>query len=507
MVLSAFEKKKFVLIIGDDGAILAFFNGLKVEKRLFAPSPALGDRKDINDLISRSPNIPVYVLIDTMEQSYTKQTLPAVSALAINKLVKKRLERDFASTDIKGALLFERDKTGRHDWIYMFASTPVTPAVGEWMDFIASLENKFAGIFMLPVETETFARRLNKHLKKEEIPQWQFIITHNKTGGFRQILLQKGRVVFTRLIRHGKDNLPDIIAGNIEQEILNTIDYMRRLSLNDDEEVDVIVIASKEIKKSLANTTIRGREIRSLTPYDAAKAINMEKTSSEDDKFADIILAASFIKSKPILRLENPYMKDANTLLAIQSASAIAMVSVTPVLVIYLGFLIFSIYNSNSQLQKSENEKASIEREWKDARKTDQYNIDDANKITDFASLNKELLHVVSPLEIINDLGAAQESHATTRSLSWTYTKPQGQPHGSVQAIINLEFFNSGNNIEDLFRNFDIFTTAIKTKFTNYNIEMSELPSQVTFDNKSEPIPVQLKAITKPADGAQPNNG
>jgi hypothetical protein len=493
-VLPFLEKKKFILIIGDDGAILVLVNKNKVEKRLFAVSPSLSDRREFHAVLTKYPLVPIFVLLDTMEQSYTKQTLPAVGALAISKLVKKRLDRDFAASDIKGAILLGRDETGRRDWIYMFASAPVTPVIADWMAYVSSLENKFTGIYMLPVEMETFVKSFQKTAfkDKKETSNWQFLLTHNKTGGFRQVILQNGKVIFTRLIRPGKDVVPDIVAGNIEQEILNTVDYMRRLSFGEEDHMDVIAILSAEIKRSMANTKIRGKEIAIFTPYEAANALGMKDIVGEEDKFADLVLAVNFANSTSILKLEDPAMKMVNALLTFNALSTVAMMAIAPIFVIYIGYMIFSIISVSRQIKTVEDDKANIEKKWKDARKTDLYSIDDSNKIADVVSLHKKLSMGISPLDIVVKAGVSQRDYAMTKSFNWSYEKTADNKQ-KESAVFNEEFSNTGASPEELFRNYDIYRANLKKELVGYTVDISELPQTITFEDKNKVIPVQIK--------------
>jgi hypothetical protein len=501
MTLPFLEKKKFILVIGDDGAILSLIDQNKVEKRLFALSAALSDRREFHSLLTKYPTIPIYVMLDTMEQSYTKQTLPAVGSMAIGKLVKKRLDRDFAASDIKGAIHLGRDETGRKDWIYMFASAPITPSIAEWIDYIALLENKFTGIYMLPIEMENFVKNFRKTaaFEKKEVPQWQFLLTNNKTGGFRQIILHHGKVIFTRLIRPGKDVMPDIVAGNIEQEILNTIDYMRRLSFSDEDDIEIIAIVSSELKKSLTNTKIRNQAINIFTPFETANALGLKDVVGNEDKFADLVIAANFANSNAILKLESPKMSKVNALLTFNVLSTTAMMAIAPIMMLYMGYITFEIIRTNSAIGKLEDEKAGIERKWKDARKTDEYSIDDSNKIADAISLHKKLAKTISPLDLIAKSCATERNYALTKSLTWTYDKQQavavGQepPKQIEKAVLNFDFLGAGQSPEELFKNFDIFRAGLKKELAGYKVEITDLPDTITFDDKTKLIPIQVK--------------
>ena len=507
------KKKKFILMIGDDGAILILINKDKVERRLFTKSASLSDRREFNALFLKHPEVPIVLSIDTMEQSYTKQTLPAVSSFAIGKLVKKRLDRDFAASDIKGAVLLGRDTEGRKDWMYLFVSSPLTSNVSEWVDYVLSLDNRFEGIYMLPIEFENLAKALNKKLlkPKEKPKDWQFILTSNKTGGYRQVILYKEKVIFTRLIRAGKDTIIDIVAGNIEQEVLNTIDYIRRLGFKDDSEISIYAVLPKEIKKSMSDAKINGNSISIYTPYEMADLLGLKGVVNEEDKFSDVVLAANFARSKPVLHLDNPKMKSINSILMFSKVvNSITMLTV-PALTIFAGYLTYKIFSLDGDIKSLENRKVTIEKKWKDAQKRDEYDIDEANKINNVYIMHKKLSDSPTPLGIIEQVIVPNTNHALTESFTWGYVKGSDNNYGTSSAVENakfdLKFTNVGNSVDDLFKNFEQFNKSLKEVSEGYDVELSELPKTITFEDNKRVIPVKLKLKTSSGNNNNNNDG
>src|SRR4051812_47909467 len=110
---SGSRSSKFVLFAGDEGAILIHMQGSSVLKRLFAPNPEPDSTKAFRDLLAAAPQVPLFMLVDMIDQSYVRHDLPPVSALSINRLVKRRLDRDFGVDDLKGAVRLGREKGGR----------------------------------------------------------------------------------------------------------------------------------------------------------------------------------------------------------------------------------------------------------------------------------------------------------------------------------------------------------------------------------------------------------
>lgn len=520
--------QKFVLMVGDDAAVLVLVEGTTVKQRLFAKSAAISDRRDISALFAKYPKVPVYVIIDTMEQTFTEQTLPAVSSLAVGGLVQKRLDRDFAKSDIKGAILLGRDKDGRKDWIYLFASTPMTTNISDWIDYVTSLGNKFVGIYMMPVEMQAFAVNYKKskskkskkdnentqEIKKETTSEdgekkkianrWQFFVTHNKTGGFRQTVLKNDKVIFTRLIKAGKDTLPDIIAGNIEQEIINTIDYLRRLSFEEQDELEIVAILGADLKASMKGTNVRDGSLSIYTPLELAQKFGYKSAVMPDDKFADILLAVSFLNSKNIMHLDTQKIRKVNSLLAVGLVLKIIVMIGCPSLLLMSGKTAYDIIVVNQEIDKIENEKGQIDRQWREANKSLEYNIDDAQKISNAVQLYKALTaKFISPYDIIAKLAGLQKNQALTKSFSWSYIQKASSTDGStsedmvLNVLINMDFYNRGRGVEDLLRNYDSFTKSMINGFTDYAVEVSKLPEKLDLNDQRSDIPVQIKIDQK----------
>ena len=502
--------KKIIVTIGEDGLILTLVGNKKTIARVFASSPAISDRREVHSLLLKNPSVPIYVLLDSIEQTYTKQTLPAVSPLAIGKLVKKRLERDFAKTDIKGAIPLGRDDKGRKDWLYTFVSTPPTPAILEWLEYFSSLQNDVAGIYLLPLEFQNIAKDINKVLFKGDVEsrKWQVIVTFNKTGGFRQVVLQDGKVVFTRLIRMGNETMPDIIAGNVEQEIINTIDYLRRLGFSDDHGMNIILIVSSELKASLETTKIRGKPLLLFTPFDLAKELGYESAVSKTDKFADILLSFMFSGHRHVLKLQNPKAKSLDRVFLAQKYSSVAMMVIVPMIIIYSIMNIADIIGIKGDISKLEIKKSQTEKEWSEVKNTGEYDIDEAKKIVDVSLLvNKLKEENKNPLDILEKFITSDIKHTKLESFNWNYVKNysvEGK-EGQLSAIFNLKFIVEGSNLDQMFSSYDILVKRTNGSFKEFDISLSKLPETLTFDSAVSSLPMQLKLNSKDEEDNKKN--
>ena len=301
-------KSRFVLIIGDEGGILVYMQGVKVVRRLFAPSPQPSHTEAMIDLIQSNPSVPVYVLADVIDQQYVRQTFPPVSQFSVGGLVKRRLGRDFQAEDLKGSILLGRDKGGRKEWNYLLVALGKTPLVSAWIDLLVELPNEFVGVYLAPIEATNYLAMLHKAKGNLNPQSWQLMVSHNKVSGFRQMVAQDGKLVFTRVSQAIDDGIPAVIAGNIEQEILNTLEYLRRLGFQDNVKLDATVIVAQDVKDLLDMKRFGFSTNYVLSPLDIADALGLEQAALSADRFGDVVMASAFgVAKKRVLRFSTVY--------------------------------------------------------------------------------------------------------------------------------------------------------------------------------------------------------
>jgi len=298
---------RFVLLIGDEGTILIHMKGNSVLSRQFVPDASEGNLQQLRETIAKDKQAPITMIIDSVDQSFIQQTLPPVSPLFVQKLIKRRLDRDFKPEDIKGAIMLGRDKLGRKDWNFLMVSIEKSPQLVLWLDFVMTFENRFRGIVLLSVEAAIFIRNLEKALgsaKGDANAEWKILVSHNKVGGFRQIILRNGKLIFTRLALPVGAPTPEIIAGNIEQEMMSTIEYLKRFGYNARNGLDVYIIASQDVCNVIDQKRFDTQNFYAFSPHTMAQYLGIRNATQPTDQFGDVVLAAAVgMIRKNILKL------------------------------------------------------------------------------------------------------------------------------------------------------------------------------------------------------------
>lgn len=516
---------KFVLIVGDEGAILTYFQAGKVIRRLFAPSSSYTDTRGLLECLEADPKAPIYMLVDVMDQSYVQQTLPPVSSLSINNLIKRKMERDFAAEDLKGALQIGREKEGRKDWKYLFVTLSHSPQLQSWIDLVIDLPNHFKGIYLVPVEAENFVHQLRQKITGKKVkkgkaeagePRWQLIVTHNKVGGFRQVVLNDGKLIFARLAQPIGDSKPDVIAGSIEQEVSVTVEYLKRLGYGEDQGLEFFAIVADGIKSHIDPANIQATAAYLLSPHETAELLGMEQVTEPTDQFADVLLSAAFVRAKGhLLKLETEQSQHLNKLYAANmGVKAVGVLGVMAALGA-IGFYGIKIPTWKDELDSIQSKTRSAEIRLADVLEKEKENLpEDLERITDLVDMHQLLTNLgESPLTALQRFKRfLQGKNAFVANITWrnedtllsgggSGTQPgrgrggapaQAEQPPKVTFNVALDVYETGRGTKDFNQYItNEFTPQLEAAFPDYDVL---LETRLPGDQADEEIRIGLDA-------------
>lgn len=499
----------FVLIIGDDGAILVFMQGSTVVRRLFAPSPRPDHTASMVELMQSNPGVPISVLADVIDQQYVRHSFPPVSSFSVNNLVKRRMERDFQAEDLTGMLRLGRDKAGRREWNYLLIALANTPLIQQWMELIVELPNELKGIYLTPLEAQNYIPALKKAASMNTALPWQLLITHNKVSGFRQVVLREGKLVFTRVTQAIDDGVAAVIAGNIEQEIISTLEYLRRLGFQDNESLELIVIAAQEVKESLDLNRFRVGAAQMLTPLDVADMLDLQQAALSADRFGDVVMASWFATAKKrALKFNTAY----GTKLA-QFYSATRGLKIVGALLV-AGLVCASLLNIkdtiliSSDASDIEQQRVPQRAEMTKLQKSlDSLDEDVAFKSAVVTVNDAFLKNAPSPLDFISKLALHLNSTFRVKAVTWAATAPAATTpgQGGMGGVANpnaaspldvkvvVDIYGQFQDVEALSNATDTFIDGLRSLMGDYTIT-AEPYSWIKGSNNSMEISFDQKA-------------
>ncbi len=489
---SGARAQQFILFVGDEGAILIYMEGMTVVRRLFAPTAMPEHTRSMVELMAQHPKAPISMLFDVIDQQYIRQTFPPVSALSVEGLVKRRLDRDFPAEDLRGSLRLGREDTTRKDWIYLLISLANTANFQQWIDLVVERPNRLLGVYLLPVECQSFIPILSGVIpNKVNSAGWQMLISHHKVSGFRIVVLNQGKLAFTRVSQAVGEDIPAVLAGNIEQEIQNTIEYIRRLGYSESMGLEVFAVLASEVRDSIDTKRINASAINLLSPVDVAEALGLKQAALAADRFGDVVMACGFaLTKKPSLALYPAYAKKLDQLFKAKIGARIAASIITSLLLFLTGAAVISGFGASSE------GKAALASLAKDTPTLDLLKKEadglgkEINFKNDVAAFYKHVKPSdISPLSALNDVAQLKRPQVSISEWEWStptvvpnadgtsptpVTSPDGKPQaGPVTIKAKVALNGSFPDNETVIAAVEAYKSFLEKSVTRYEYSIN----------------------------------
>ncbi len=494
------KNTSMVISLGDDGAIISCFTGTSLLKRVFVTSPS---SSDFHDLVREYSNATIYLLLDTIDQNYVFSNIPNVGKANVNKIIKRKIKTEFDQNDINTSLFLGKETIkGKPNMRYVFISVRSADPFKVWMDSINQLSNKFGGIYLIPLEAEEFIKRVRKSVhgdKKSEQEEWCIFISYNRVGGFRQIVLKNGKLIFTRISQSISLQTPDAIGKNISQEAANTLEYIRRIGFFD-QPLSVYIICSKEAANFIEVPGVRESDVHVFNPHELAQKLGYHAAAQENDKFGDVIFASNFISSKhKVLKLSTKESSTSEKLNNLSTGISIVSKLIMAALPVAIAYFMYQALSSNKEIDKAFQDlsrKKSELTEVKDFEK--EYGINPQTLMDMVKTKNTFDNRDTAFFDILKKYQEADKfsRHASQVILN---TSERGQKTVDIQAIIDI---SQVKNYGDVLYQVEQFTTAIKEGMGNaYEVQFTGLPSEkdirVDMQSRAQQQPLRVTVNIK----------
>ena len=331
--LPRFGSDRFVILIGDDGAMLVHMSGKQVRRTSFAAAPTQDEARKLLEALSLAPNAGITLLLDTVEQQFREADIPNVGPLDRAKIVSRRLGLTFPEDHLTGAQAYSHGNERERK--YMFAAVPYGGDIKSWFSILAQADNPIDGVTVLPAEAVPLVSDLRSITQKSgaspaedpaKTKTWQLLLTQQRCSGFRQTIIQHGRLVFTRLTPQlDPSRNTESLIENIEHEFASTVGYLRRLSYSDADRVELFIIAEPRVCRQLTRERLKVKALTAVTPHDIAQEFGFGPIIDPNDGYSDILYAAwASRRRKPQIDLSTSDMRKAALYHRVPSLAAVS---------------------------------------------------------------------------------------------------------------------------------------------------------------------------------------
>lgn len=508
-----FSKKSIVITIGDHGCVVALQEGDNIKKRIFVDRLDDSTKVELNkNIFSSDKKSPVYLLIDTSDQSYRKKIYPSIRTMDLSKIIKRDLANDGDDKSFKNYRILkqkkskEKNKQNASRQECLFISISTSKVIESWVDYISALPNYLVGIYTLPIEGFHIFKALSKNIKeqskiKNRRNDVYFLIVENKTSGVRQMVFSESQgLIFTRVVRYDLNDRD--LVKKYEKDILSTIEYLKRLFVDiSSRDIDIVNILPFELLEKIKNVSHDELHFVNYTPCQAALEANYSNTIPKNGKNCDLLFSKSFHKNRKILKFSIPKVQHLEKFFILLNVTK--YVNVAAMIFIFISLLFFGVtlkkLDEKTEVAEMRMHNASKELSQLRSLGLGKHDEDvDIEQIFDFGrtetllgKANADLLDFYIKLKFLKEFGVKLDE--------FEYNN-RNYIDGNVNNIdysfvFKGELANKSGDIDNLFIEFDALTGEIKKRFKDNKVIHSELPRNIDFNQKyySYPINFELK--------------
>lgn len=516
---SSQNKSSFQVAVGNEGAVVVYIKNGRIEKKMFLRTTSPHDTVKLAQWLEADPNAEISLYLDTLDQTYVQRNIAYVYTLNSDSIAQSRLDKEVPEDYLKLCVKLGENNIGRKDWIYTFASAPYEEPLSKWVDFFIQYENIIGGIYFLPVElakllplirgakansngATTFLGSLFGKARQNKNIGCELLVTLNKASGFRQTAFWNGKIVFSRILGEMSSTNAQVLAGNIEFQVMQSIDYLSNILRDFDKNaLSLYIVVSSDIASAIrieklpTNTKI-------YQAYQFARLLGIDAVT-ENDKFVDPIELASlsFIKTK-VARLHIKISE--KVYLASKYVARMKLI-----INIFIPVLIYMIFHNlyhiiSDELSTFDYNNLIQEYTWSISDNQDalaQLSQDVSqglpiNQVVEIVDLHKFLLtDDQDPIKLIMELSKVLPGDFKIKSFKWNYTDPALTQYTnkvgeeltglSPDRAYKVEVIAYGIAINDEAEEVDLelryreFAELLKHSFVSYDVSASPLSMSI----------------------------
>jgi hypothetical protein len=247
MIISS--KEKLLVCVSALQASVAHWRGGKIAQLEQFAHDERG-LADFRQFLTPHSNVPVYMMVDAVEEDYRFETLPHSSGRDRGQMVARKLRQHYRNTPYIGAWLQGRESDKRRDDRYLFSALTNPDIPEDWLKIVAAQELPLAALYLLPMISGGL-------LDKLQVKTANILLAVQHTGGLRLTFFRDRQFRLSRLTRGDGSKTTDplrLYAG----EISNTRLYLHALrTATLDEHLTVLLVDRNDELEEVAEAITR----------------------------------------------------------------------------------------------------------------------------------------------------------------------------------------------------------------------------------------------------------
>ena len=152
-------------------------------------------RDNFKRYLAESPNIPVYILVDIIEEEFRKETIPHVFGSDREALIQRKQSRLFRDAAYFHTQSQGREEEGRRDDKLLFMAINNNEIISPWIEMLNEFKVPLKGILSIPLLLESYIKTI------PDLSEHALFVTLQSISGLRQTFYHDKQLQISRLTK------------------------------------------------------------------------------------------------------------------------------------------------------------------------------------------------------------------------------------------------------------------------------------------------------------------
>ncbi len=283
--------RRAIYITGDKIAVYHWRSGGLADGFLFEATDA--GFAQFAHYLEESPNIPVYLVVDVVEEEYRQDTMPHVVGRDRRAVIQRKLLRLFRNTPYQYAQVQGREPEGRKDDRLLLTALTNPDQLDPIIRLFSDNKVPLAGVYSLPAISKLLLDRLGA--KSANL----LLVTLHGASGLRQTYFRDQELKVSRLAK-----MPRYGSVPYAPHVLGELDKFRRYLvslrlLNRDAPLDIFIISGGDLLGELRHQTRAVEQVRFHLVNVAEVGRRLGISGALTTPYSDVLFAHLLLDNEP----------------------------------------------------------------------------------------------------------------------------------------------------------------------------------------------------------------
>jgi hypothetical protein len=278
------SNKHIFILLGDSGCNITIIKQNKIIDSLFIKDSNY-NQTAYQKLLDKYPNYKVFFILDKKDIRLDHTDIPVSYNLIYKDPIKTFTQNKFTQDILVSSNVYNITYNEQETYHTIFASTPVSDELKNWLEYITSKKFELKNIYFLTLNIPQLLNRLLENANCNKKNSLTLFITVSMTTGMRIIISDRNNILETDVLPTPEEQSDSYIQGMIEQAVIDGLISLKNYIHHSQTTPSLVIFVEDKLKALLEKSRFSIPDVTILSPKELSitgKAQTNQKNYTEN---------------------------------------------------------------------------------------------------------------------------------------------------------------------------------------------------------------------------------